>query len=345
MKRLSITILCSLVAFVTLFAQAGNGVFQFLNLPVSSRLSALGGSNVAIRDNDLNFAFQNPALLTKQTHNMIALNFSAYLSDIMFGSVMYGHNYKDNYFGAGVHYIDYGTFTAADEVGNITGTFTAKDFSVNLVYARQLNDLLTVGATLKPIYSVYERYTSFAMALDLGANYQDESGLFSAGLVFRNMGAQLKGFYDDIDGQHREPLPFDIQLGGSVRLQHAPLRFSMTLNNLHRWDLSYQETNQPSTNFNEVGSSNAGQFFDMAFRHAIFAVDFLPSKNMYITVSYNHRRRMEMAMENFKSVSGFAFGAGIKIHKFQVGFGVSQYQLGNYAYLFSISTSLSEFGL
>ena len=81
----------------------------------------------------------------------------------MFGSAMYGHNYQDNYFGAAIHYLDYGQMQYADEFGNLLGTtFTAKDICLNLMYARQLGPMFRVGATIKPIFSVYEAYTSFA---------------------------------------------------------------------------------------------------------------------------------------------------------------------------------------
>jgi hypothetical protein len=34
-------------------------------------------------------------------------------------------------------------------------------------------------------------------------------------------------------------------------------------------------------------------------------------------------------MNGFKSMSGFSFGGGIKLSKFMVGFGMSQFQVGN----------------
>ncbi len=336
MKRIaSLFLLYSTIAVVA-FPQAGSSVFQFLNLPVSSRLAAMGGTNVSLRDDDLNFAFQNPALLTENTHNNISLNYALYLADIMFGSAAYGYNYGKNYFAAGIHYIDYGKFDYADEVGELSGEqFTAKDFAMNLMYARRLNDYFTAGATLKPIYSVYERYTSFAMAVDLGLHYQSRNELFMAGLVFRNMGVQLKGYYDTEEGQHREDLPFDIQLGISQQFAHAPLRLSLTLHNLQRWDLSYQT----STETDEIN------WVDMAFRHAIIGVEFIPTKNFYVALSYNHRRHQEMTMSSFKSLAGFGIGAGVKIYKFHVGFGMAQYQRGIYTYQFSITTALDEFKL
>ena len=157
------------------------------------------------------------------------------------------------------------------------------------------------------------------------------------------MGWQFTGYYS-IDGkQHRETLPFDIQLGMTQAFKHAPIRFHITLHSLQRWDLSYTQTPDAQEAFKE--SSKTGQFFDMLFRHAIFAVDITPTKNFYLTASYNHRRRMEMRIPAKKSVAGFAFGAGLKLYKFRVGFSVVPYQAGYISYHATLSTSLSEFGV
>jgi hypothetical protein len=331
-------------------AQAGYGVYQFLNLPVSSRMAAMGGTNVSLQDNDLNFAFQNPALLSNETSNIIGLNMANYLADIKFGSAIYGHSIDSvNYIGVGVQYVDYGTFKQTTDLNQILGEFTAKDMALNLIYTRRLTKNISVGATIKPVYSAYETYTSFGMAADLGVNYNDPKALFSAGLVLRNMGTQFKGYYSDQNGQHFEPLPFDIQAGVSKKLTHAPLRFSFTLHDLQQWDLSYQSTNQPVQTFTTTTSTstptNSISFVDMAFRHTIIAIEFVPTKNFYLTAAYNHRREQEMSMSGFKSMAGFSFGGGIKIYKFHVGFGMTQFQVGNYSYQFSISTSLNEFRL
>jgi len=109
--------------------------------------------------------------------------------------------------------------------------------------------------------------------------------------------------------------------------------------------LSYQSTNQVKETLNSSISRNEISFIDMAFRHAIIAVEFVPTTNFYLTVAYNHRRQKEMSMPGFKSSAGFSYGGGIKIYKFQVGFGMTQFQVGNYSYQFSISTSLNQFRL
>lgn len=351
MKRKFFVLILFFLSILEVFSQAGNGVYQFLDLPVSSRLAALGGTNVSLRDNDLNFAFQNPSLLTSQTNNMIGLNMANYLADIKFGTAVYGYNPDNkNYFAIGIQYVDYGIFKETTDLNQVLGEFTAKDYAINLIYARPINDRISIGGTLKPVYSVYERYTSFGVAMDAGANYCSSNNLFSAGIVLRNIGTQFKGYYSDESGQHLESLPFDIQLGLSKKFEHAPLRFSLTLHNLQQFNLSYQSTNQPVTTLNATTTTSTSNtksigFVDMAFRHAIFAVEFVPTKNFYLTAAYNHRRHQEMLMNGFKSMAGFSFGGGIKLYKFHVGFGMTQFQTGINSYQFSISTSLNEFKL
>ena len=346
MARRFLILLISVTVTFLAYSQAGTGVYQFLDLPVSSRLAALGSVNVSLHDNDINFAFQNPALLTSETNNVIGLNMANYLADIKFGSAVYGRNFGDkNYFALGIQYIDYGIFKGTTDQNQITGEFTAKDMALYIMYARPLTQRITVGATLKPVYSVYETYTSYGVALDAGVSYSDLASLFSAGLVLKNMGTQLKGYYSEDGAQHLEPLPFDIQLGFSKKFKHAPLRFSLTLDNLQHWDLSYQSTNQPTDNLTGTVTTTKIGFADMAFRHAILAAEFLPSKNFYLTIAYNDRRQQEMTMSGFKSGAGFSYGGGIKLYKFQVGFGMTQFQVGNYAYQFSISTALKDFRL
>ncbi|GAB1417075.1 hypothetical protein MASR2M117_24810 [Paludibacter sp.] len=324
---------------------AGEGVFQFLDLPYSSRIAAMGSKNVSINDNDINFALNNPALLSENSDNMIGLNMANYLADIKFGSAIYGKSFCKNHFAIGVQYVDYGTFKETTEFNEILGEFTAKDIAMSLIYSRNFFEGFNAGITLKPVFSAYERYTSYGAAIDLGANYVSKNKLFYAGLVFRNIGTQFKGYYISDKGNHFEPLPFDIQLGISHKLEHAPLRFSLTLHNLQKWKFGYIDNKNSMMDYDVQDLVSEIKFIDNAFRHAVFGFEFLPSKNLYITGAYDHRRHQELKMDGFKSMAGFSIGGGIRISFFQVGFGMTQFQKGNSAYLFSISTSLNKFNL
>lgn len=310
---------------------AGSSVFHFMGLPASARLNALGGENVSIADGDVSMAYMNPALLTSETDKVLQLNFAYYLAGTMFGSAMYGHNWGDNYFSTSIHYLDYGKMDYTDEWGQITGgTFTAKDMCVHFTYARQLGPMFRVGATVKPIFSVYEHYTSFALGADVGGHFQTRDSLFQMGLALRNIGWQLKGFYEEDWGQHTEMLPLNLELGMSLRLAHAPLRFSVTMHNLQRWNLAPWEE--------EV------KWYDMLFRHTIWALDIVPkSEKFYLTVSYNHRRQAEMAIKEVSSMAGLGLGAGLKIKKFRLGLAYSQYSKSNFTLQASLSTDINQF--
>jgi len=331
---------------------AGSSVFHFLGLPVSSRLNALGGENVAIADGDVSMAFVNPALLTSGTDKVLQLNYAYYLAGTMFGSALYGHNFgrskiershagepdKPNYFAVGIHYLDYGTMQYADENGNLTGgTFSARDICINAMYARQLGPYFTVGVTLKPIYSIYESYSSFALGADVGGHYQTADSALHVGLALRNIGWQMKAFYSEESGQHTEMLPLNLEMGISYRLRHAPLRFSLTIHNMQKWYLGVPQEVTETTNKVKEG-------FDMAFRHTIWALDIVPrSDKFYLTLSYNHRRHQEMNLSEGFSLSGFAVGAGGNIYKFRLGVAVSQYSRSNLTYQVSLSTDINSF--
>lgn len=344
-------VLCSMQA---LYAQAGKDTYLFLNLPASARTAAFGGFVTSVCDGDLTLAFNNPAILSDKTHNMLMLNYSNYLADINFGSVAYGRTLfgSRHSFGFGLHFIDYGKFVRTSVEDVQLGTFTAKDIALSLMYTYHIAPQLSAGITMKPIYSAYERYSSFGLAFDFGAMYCNDSIGFSTGLVVRNIGWQFTG-YRSLDGrQHRESLPIDVQVGISQHLKYAPFRFTLTLHNLQRWNLGYERTSTLIDAYTQTNQGNGNSrytgkvmWYDMLFRHSIWTMEVLLPKNIYLMASYNHRRRAEMHVPDFKSLAGFSFGAGLKIYKFRVDFALTSYQKGATAFQFTLGTGLSEFGV
>lgn len=357
-----------LVVFISLmavsahaqYAGSGSSVFTFMDLPVSARLNSLGGTNVSIRDGELSMAMCNPALLGAMTDKVLQLNFSYYLPGTMFGSVLYGHNFgrskiekpfagtgepdKPNYFAVGIHYLDYGRMSYTDDRGNLTGgTFTAKDILIDLMYARQLGEMFSVGVTLKPVYSIYESYSSFALGADVGAHFQLRDSTLQIGLALQNIGWQLKGFYSEEGGQKTEMLPLNLQLGLNYRFKHAPIRLSMTIHNMQQWNLGYEHTNVGISELTGEQESTDIKWYDMMFRHTIFAVDIVPkSERFYLTLSYNHRRRAELNLADQRSLAGFAIGAGVRIYKFRLAFAMSQATKSNFSYQVGLSLDINS---
>ncbi len=343
-QRIKLSLIITVVLSVV-NATGQESVYSFLDLPVSSRQAALGGKNVSISDRDLNFAFQNPALLNEDGSNSIAFNMSNIIGDIKFGTAIYGLKTKYGNWALGMQYLDYGKFTGKDEFNQDLGEFGARDMALNVIYSRALAKNLRIGATFKPVFSAFETYSSYGVGVDLGLSYQLEEKLFSAGLSIKNLGSQLKDYSTDELGQMLSPMPLDIQLGITKKLTHAPFRFSFTLHHLNRWDLKYVSNLNAMLDVDLMDVQSSATQMDMAFRHFVGGLEFLPSKNFYLAVSYDHRRHQELKMEGFKSMAGFAFGGGIKLKMFHVGFSASQLQLNNVNYQFSLSTGLDEFSL
>ena len=324
-------------------AQAGgNNTWEFLNLTNSARIASLGGKNVSLRDGDLNLVFHNPALLDSTMHNHLVLNYVNYFADINFGYASYAyHHSKWGSFAAGIHYINYGRFIAADNTGVITGDFTASENSVNLSWAMAMDSLFSIGATVKTINSSYEQYQSFGLALDAGINYYNPAQQFSASLVMKNLGTQLTTWYP---GGEREPLPFELQLGITKQLTHAPFRFSVVYQHLQDFNLNEDKTSDGDTGEVDPSfSAKAEKLGNELMRHLIFGVEFIPLQNFTFQVGYNNLRRHELRIEERVSTVGFSWGFGVRVNRFRIGFGQARYHLAGSSSHFSVSTDLSSF--
>ncbi|MBO5619607.1 MAG: type IX secretion system protein PorQ [Paludibacteraceae bacterium] len=340
-------------------SNAGRSVFSFMSLPTSSRINALGGSNVSLSDGDVSMGMCNPALLHNETHMVLQLNYSYYLPGTMFGSVLYGHNFgeakafrstddgkpeRPNYFAVGVHYLDYGRMQYADEHGNLTGgAFGARDILIDVMYARQLHPCWKIGVTLKPVYSIYEAYSSFAIGADIGAHFQTRDSTFQMGLVLQNIGWQIKGFYSAEGGSNHEMLPLNLQLGLTYRIKHAPLRFHLQIHNMQTWYLNYEWTSlDKSPTTGEILPHDV-KWYDMLFRHTIFSLEIVPkSERFYIALSYNHRRRAELHLTDQKSLAGFSLGAGVRIKQARIGFAISQLTKSNFSYQAGLTLDINS---
>lgn len=320
----------------------GDHTYAFLNLTTSARAAALGGKTIAVDDKDLNLSFHNPALLKEDMGNRVLFNYVNYFTDINYGYTSYSfQNKKDINFAAGIQYMNYGEFQGADKFGMKTGTFKAADYAFHLMASKSIDTNVTVGITVKPLYSHLEEYHSIGLAADLGVSYTDTSGLFTAALVLKNMGIQLKPYHADT----RESLPFEIQLGFSLKLRHAPFRFITTIEHLETPNLRYPDPNAENTTLYDANTQPQSTFdknFDKLMRHMIFGVEFTPLKNFYLRVGYNYRKRKEMQVPSRPATVGFSWGMGIKLFDFYLSYGSADYHLAGNTNHFSLRTDLNR---
>jgi hypothetical protein len=327
---------------VLLQAQTGGtGVFEFLNLSNSARVSALGGKNISINDNDLSMVFYNPALLKESMSDKLVINYVPYFSDINFGYAGYAKTFKKiGVLAFGIQYINYGKFIAADESGIISGEFSAADYSLNIMWSKKITDKITGGITFIPIYSHLESYTSVGIAFNAGINYLAESGL-SASFLIKNAGTQLKPYYEG----NFEKLPFDIQAGITKKLEHAPFSVNVTAHHLNMWNLDYSIPDSQTYIFNTDIDTSKFDFvgiLDNSFRHIILGVEFVPFENFYAAISYNHQRHQELKIIDKSGATGISWGFGVKLKKWGISFSRSTYHLAGGSNNFSFYLNLKE---
>lgn len=332
---------------ITAFCQVGgNNTYEFLNLPISARVSALGGNLISVKDNDLNVSLTNPSLLTDSMDNNVALSFINYFGGIKYGYVAFARHFnKLGNFSAGMNYLDYGRIPRADEIGNTDGTFGASEMSFNLAYEHMLLDSnLTVGATLKTIYSQMDTYFSWGSAVDLGATYVRPKTNFAIAYVIKNVGRQWRNY---VPG-NVEKLPFEMQIGFSKKPKHVPVRLSFTYENLEKWDLTYEDPANPTQTVDPLTGAPIKQnkykiFGDKLMRHIVIGGEFIVTKNLFLRLGYNYQRRKELIVPEKRGADGFSFGFGFRVYKFHFSYGRAVYHIAGASNNFSISFDIDGF--
>ena len=335
-----------LLLFISNFAQAqvgGRATYQFLNTVTSPKIAALGGYAIGINDADLEMTYFNPALLQDEHDQQLAINYTDYFSDINYGYAGYAKKFeKLGIFSGSIKYIHYGSFIHADEEGTIIGDFTVSETAAIITWANQYKDYLRYGASFKFVYSNFFLYNSSGILLDFGATYKKPESNFMAALVVKNFGSQITTYTKS----NFEPLPFEIQIGLSQKLNHAPFRFSLNIHNLQQPNIWYQSPNNisSSTLFASDTIVQKTPIGEAILRHFTFGVEVLFSENFQLRFGYNHQRRQELVLrEGSKSgANGFSFGFGFKIKKFRFDFARSIYSLAGATNHIGITTNFSE---
>ncbi len=301
--------------------------WEFLSASTSAYVGSIGVENVSSHGRELDVALRNPALMTEDAHNTASLSYQNYLAGSSWATGAYSRAIDDkNSWGAAVVFAPYGSMTETDIYGNEVGEFSATDFMAEGLYSRLLADGFRVGLGFKIIYSSIAEERSFGFGFDVGANYQNKEKDLSLGFAVRNVGAQLATYTDTPDSRDR--LPWNMQLGFTKGLEHAPFRFSITYTDINRWDLSYtkyNEVDKATLDSNDLDGIQEVKWGDMFMRHFVFSGEFVPRDEFSLVVGYNVRRGREYQLADARSGAGFSFGLNLNIKNVYVGAAYSIY--------------------
>jgi hypothetical protein len=227
--------------------------------------------------------------------------------------------------GFGASYLNYGSMTKTNESHEELGTFSAKDIDIQMSYCYNLSERWTGAVTAKALFSNYGDYSSTGLGVDLGINYYDEDYGWSLSLAAQNLGGQVKTFEDSY-----EKMPFHLVFGISKEMYSAPLRFSLTLDDLTHWDKDYY--------YNVTGEEES--FGSRLVKHVALGVDIFPSSATWIAAGYNFRRGKEMKVNDSSHWAGFSIGGGLCIKRFKLGVTYGKYHVGASSIIANVSLEL-----
>ncbi len=337
------TLLFSALTFSLASAQlGGKSVFRIFDIPSSARIAALGGSPVAVVDNDLNLGLFNPALLNEEMKRQVALSYLPYIDKITIGYASYCHHFDSVGIttSGSVQYVDYGTFTRTDETGQEQGTFKAGEYAIQLGGGMALDSLFRIGANVKFVMSNLDGYKANAIAADIGGVFYKRSIGLTVAATLRNIGAVTKTYTGT-----EEKLPFQVQLSTTYKFKHAPFRLGLSLDNLQTWDLTYTDPakqNQIDPTTGEV-IVNEITGVEKALWHIVPSAEILFGKNFMLRFAYNYKRRQELAIDEAPGLTGMSMGIGLRVSKLHLSYGLAQYYPGSASNTISLAIRFADF--
>ena len=318
-----ITSFC-LISSILVGAQVGGeSTYQFLNLIASPRQAALGGKIFTNVDYDVTQGLFNPATINTEMDKQLAVNYTSYLGGISYGNASYAYTVdrRVQTFHAGITYVNYGDFDGFDEDGNETGTFTGSEAALSFGYALQIDRSdFYFGANAKFITSTLEQYNSLGIATDFSLLYLNEDLDFNAALIVRNLGTQITTY-----AGVQEKLPFEVAFGMSQKLDHVPLRWHVTFENLQEWPIARPNPARATSDLSGNQTPEKIGFIGQVIRHTIVGAELFPDKGFNIRLGYNFRRGEELRIEDERNFSGLSAGISIKLNKVRFSYTHAKY--------------------
>ena len=319
----------------------GNNVYNIMEYKFSARLAALGGALIAVHDDDRSLIMYNPSLIAPRFSKSLVIGAADFFEHTSYISAMYAQTFgKVGSFAAEIRYAGYGEFNRIDEAGYEQGTFSCNDMGLTFGWGRPLDSCFSIGANLKVMYSGYESYSSFGLAVDVAGTYYNKKKELAVAFLAKNIGGELKPF---VSGKHNRA-PLDIQLAFSQRLKFVPIRYHISLHTLYKWRMRYvgEDEQIDAISGEPKYPSKFKQGVDNFFRHINFGIEIIPSKYLSLFVSYNYNQNREMHIPQKKSMAGFAYGFMLNIKSIQFGFARSHYNVGATPNYFTFSLNFDD---
>lgn len=297
---ITILILCTVISAKEINSNVGTCSFNFLKINVGARAVSMGGAFTGLAD-DASALYYNPAGITKLENTNYMAGYHNYFTDIQSGFLGYIRpNIEKGYaLGWYISYLNYGTMTKTDLVGNDLGEFGGGDLLVAMTFAKKYGYYLSYGATLKLIYETIDEYSATGIALDLGIRLSQLRDRLSFGLAVQNLGTQFTSL-----GDEKDKLPAIIRVGSAYHPRGLPLILSSDL---------------------IIHGDNLINFKTRAYFRQIdpviaLGVEYYELKPLYFRIGYNTFGSNYRTADSEDSWAGLSLGVGFDYNNMQISY-------------------------
>ena len=212
-------------------------------------------------------------------------------------------------FGIGIKHFNYGKTNSYDVLGNYLGELNGNSIELTLSKSKKLGQFI-YGVNLKYVLSKIKNINNNGILFDIGGVfYPTYNKDFTIGISLKNFGFLFSKFKDNTNSV----LPFDIQIGSSIKPEYMPLRFSFTVFNIYGGDnLNY---NREKLTLNKLMSK------------INFGSEILINKNIILQAGYNFMNRNDIDYKFSNRNSGFSYGILLKIKRICINYARSMHNI------------------
>ncbi len=190
MKRILLSTLLIVTPYFV-YAQAGKSGLAFLKLGVSGRAVSMGDAMSASVFGAAATHYNPAGVFRKsETSTEFLLMHKEWIQDVR--SEFLGASFRldeESAFGLSVNTATVSDIQIRTRPGTSEGTFTSRDFSFGVSYARSFSDDVKIGVTAKYLFEKIFLDEATGFGFDIGAQYKTPVDNLSAGITLANLGS------------------------------------------------------------------------------------------------------------------------------------------------------------
>ncbi len=328
MKKSKFLLIALLFPLVGMTQIGGTQVYSFVQQSISATENALGETAIAMPGGDVALTLKNPSLLDSTHSGQASITwgnlFIAQTNGMSVANLAYAHSVRPKVMLAfGVTSIIYGAFNGYDESANSNGFFFASDNAISAGVSYNFLPNFYAGATLKPILSFLESYSSIGLLADFAVRYQSNDKLTNSTIVVRNIGSQITT-YTGTD----EEVPFGVDIALRRKMKYAPFALSFAYTDVQQF----------------VVSRTNDSFMRNFVKHIHVAADIRMMKYFSVMAGWNFRKMQDLTWENKRASAGISFGVNYERPNWKFGYGWAKQHAAGGTHYFTFSTNMHRFG-